>query len=316
MQLPRVAQLTQRTNQFNFTTVRRTDGEIQRLSESGLECRVVEVSDRFGDYGLVGVMIFAVRANALEIDTFLLSCRVLGRGVEHRMLNELGEIARRRQLSLVTATLIPTQKNLPARRLPRECGCRLPAGDRGQVGGTTSPRRRPRPSPIPRRQPRPDDETTIAEVTTAAGQSFGWSEGQIATVRANRHRAVLPEQVFEILQSRSGQPASAVRNGSPLRRAPNRNRGGAGRDLGRPVAGRASGDPRQLLRPGGNSLLAVDLFARIERRFGKTLPLTSLIEAPTIEQLARLWSRAQGRGLPGADPRRGGLAAAVPGPRR
>ena len=92
-QVARVAQLTQRTNQFNFTTVRRTDGEIRRLDESGLECRVVEVGDRFGDYGLVGAMVFGVRGEALEIDTFLLSCRVLGRGVEHRMLSELGTIA-------------------------------------------------------------------------------------------------------------------------------------------------------------------------------------------------------------------------------
>ena len=57
-QVDRVAQLTQRTNQFNFTTLRRNDGEILRLAESGLECRAVEVRDRFGDYGLVGVMIF------------------------------------------------------------------------------------------------------------------------------------------------------------------------------------------------------------------------------------------------------------------
>ena len=59
MQLPRVAQLTQRTNQFNFTTVRRTEAEIQQILTAGLECRVVEVSDRFGDYGLVGVMVFS-----------------------------------------------------------------------------------------------------------------------------------------------------------------------------------------------------------------------------------------------------------------
>ena len=98
-QVDRVAQLTQRTNQFNFTTVRRNDGEIQRLADSGLECRAVEAKDRFGDYGLVGAMIFGGRSGALEIDTFLLSCRVLGRGVEHAMLNELGQIAWQRQLS-------------------------------------------------------------------------------------------------------------------------------------------------------------------------------------------------------------------------
>ena len=61
-QLSRVAQLTQRTNQFNFTTVRRTEAQIQHLPRDGLECRVVEVSDRFGDYGLVGVMIFGASA--------------------------------------------------------------------------------------------------------------------------------------------------------------------------------------------------------------------------------------------------------------
>ena len=64
-QLARVAQLTQRTNQFNFTTVRRNDGEIRRLAKSGLECRAVEVSDRFGDYGLVGVMIFSTATRRL-----------------------------------------------------------------------------------------------------------------------------------------------------------------------------------------------------------------------------------------------------------
>ncbi len=103
-QISRVAQLTQRTNQFNFTTIRRNDGEILQLSESGLECRVVEVSDRFGDYGLVGVMIFGVRDDSLEVDTFLLSCRVLGRGVEHRMVNELGKFAR-------AATVVSGQRN-------------------------------------------------------------------------------------------------------------------------------------------------------------------------------------------------------------
>ena len=61
-QLPRVAQLTQRTNQFNFTTMRRTEAEIQQILSAGLECRVVEVSDRFGDYGLVGAMIFRASA--------------------------------------------------------------------------------------------------------------------------------------------------------------------------------------------------------------------------------------------------------------
>ena len=61
------------------------------LAQTGLECRAVEVRDRFGDYGLVGVMIFGCADQALTVDTFLLSCRVLGRGVEHQMLNYSGQ---------------------------------------------------------------------------------------------------------------------------------------------------------------------------------------------------------------------------------
>ncbi|WP_448563408.1 HAD-IIIC family phosphatase, partial [Trichothermofontia sp.] len=113
-QIPRVAQLTQRTNQFNFTMIRRSEGDITQLAAQGLECRVVQVRDRFGDYGLVGVMIFGQQAENLQVDTFLLSCRVLGRGVEYRMLSYLGEVAQERQLQQVRITLWRTQKNLPA----------------------------------------------------------------------------------------------------------------------------------------------------------------------------------------------------------
>ncbi|MEM7591563.1 MAG: FkbM family methyltransferase, partial [Cyanobacteria bacterium P01_A01_bin.83] len=72
-QLARVAQLTQRTNQFNFTTIRRSESEVQQLLDSGIECLTVEVSDRFGDYGLVGAILFGGSDKVLKIDTFLLS---------------------------------------------------------------------------------------------------------------------------------------------------------------------------------------------------------------------------------------------------
>lgn len=115
--LPRVAQLTQRTNQFNFTTIRRSEADIQRLLENGgYECFKVDVSDRFGDYGLVGVVIVAQDGADLAIDTFLLSCRVLGRGVEHRILAYLAELAAARGAATVVARLQPTERNAPARQ--------------------------------------------------------------------------------------------------------------------------------------------------------------------------------------------------------
>ncbi len=114
-QLSRVAQLTQRTNQFNLTTIRRSASEIQQLCEiQGLEVLTVRVKDRFGDYGLVGAVLFKVEANAIAVDTFLLSCRVLGRGVEHQMLAQLGKIASDRGLDCVKINFIPTAKNQPA----------------------------------------------------------------------------------------------------------------------------------------------------------------------------------------------------------
>ena len=114
-QIERVSQLTQRTNQFNFTTRRRSPTDIEQAQRTGaLACLVVDVSDRFGDYGLVGVVLFRAADNHLQVDTLLLSCRVLGRGVEHRILARLGEIAQERALSHVWIEYIPTQKNEPA----------------------------------------------------------------------------------------------------------------------------------------------------------------------------------------------------------
>jgi acyl carrier protein len=80
------------------------------------------VSDRFGDYGLVGAMIVGEQESRLTVDTFLLSCRALGRGVEHRMLAFLGELAAKRRLAHVNLELRTTPKNLPARQFVESLG--------------------------------------------------------------------------------------------------------------------------------------------------------------------------------------------------
>ncbi len=114
-QLPRVSQLTQRTNQFNFTTIRRSEADIRDLIKSGrYACHVVEVNDRFGDYGLVGVVLFETQTDAIKVDTFLLSCRVLGRGVEHAVMASLGREAIKRNKKNVELSYFPTAKNQPA----------------------------------------------------------------------------------------------------------------------------------------------------------------------------------------------------------
>ncbi|MCP4024382.1 MAG: hypothetical protein GY729_21245, partial [Desulfobacteraceae bacterium] len=85
------------------------------LDEKKMGCHVVHVMDRFGDYGLCGVMIYNENGPDLILDSFLLSCRVLGRGVEHKMLSWLGKRAKDKGRRLVSIPFVPTPKNVPAK---------------------------------------------------------------------------------------------------------------------------------------------------------------------------------------------------------
>lgn len=115
-QAPRVSQLTYRTNQFNSTGVRRTEAEVRALPEEGRRCWTVEVSDRFGDYGLVCVAVTEDGGDALVVDGLLMSCRVLGRGVEHTVLARLGEEARAGGYARLDVPFRATERNAPAGR--------------------------------------------------------------------------------------------------------------------------------------------------------------------------------------------------------
>jgi FkbH-like protein len=129
-ELPRVTQLTQRTNQFNFTSVRRSESEVERLCSAGnAECLVIQLRDRFGDYGLVGAMIFTRRPGLLDVDNVLLSCRALGRRVEHRMLSHLGRIAQKEGSEKVRINFVSTPKNKPARDFLESIGAIIEAGN-------------------------------------------------------------------------------------------------------------------------------------------------------------------------------------------
>jgi FkbH-like protein len=114
--LSRASQLTFRVNQFNLTTIRRTETEIDALlRERALNGFLVDASDRYGEYGLVGLVLYALSGNALRLDTLLLSCRALSRGVEHRIVADLAAIAQSAGLEFVELRLVPTAKNQPAR---------------------------------------------------------------------------------------------------------------------------------------------------------------------------------------------------------
>jgi len=115
--LPRAAQLTQKTNQFNLTTRRYTEQELRALQATpGAKVFIASVTDKYGDNGKVCVSI--VRKEALdtaELDTFLMSCRVMGRFIEDQILDQLVKELRTNGLSKLRVQFIPTKKNAPAR---------------------------------------------------------------------------------------------------------------------------------------------------------------------------------------------------------
>jgi len=110
----RIAQLTQKTNQFNLTTRRYTAEQLLSLARrSGVEILSIRVRDRFGDVGLVGVAIIVpgVHAEEAEIDTLLLSCRVLGRGLEDVLLYATAIQAKEMGYRSLRGTYAPTARN-------------------------------------------------------------------------------------------------------------------------------------------------------------------------------------------------------------
>jgi FkbH-like protein len=121
--LARVAQLTQKTNQFNLTTRRYTEPQIAEMAKQP-EWHIfsIRVRDRFGDHGLVGVAIAHDEGEQCEVDTFLLSCRVIGRTVETALLAHLAESAAQRGRKRLVGWFLPTKKNAPARDFYQQHG--------------------------------------------------------------------------------------------------------------------------------------------------------------------------------------------------
>ena len=113
--LSRIAQLTQKTNQLNMTTKRYTESEVLSLvDDPAWSLFGIRVLDKFGDNGIVGVVFLKAFGDELHIDTFLMSCRVIGRTVETAMLAHVDEIARKLGAKKLAGWFLPTKKNEPA----------------------------------------------------------------------------------------------------------------------------------------------------------------------------------------------------------
>jgi len=275
-QLPRVAQLTARTNQMNFSTVRRTEGEVREFLRAGGECLVATVEDRFGGYGLTGVILYTCDNGSLKIDTFLASCRVLGRGVEHRMFRRLGEIAIERGLKRVEATYAASARNRPALlflesfasqyHLARSGGMRflIPAEVaaaleyrpvNGKPAYATAP-----PAPAHAIEPRLDYARIARESRSA-------------------------RTVLERMRERKAAPESAAMAGTAPRTALERELAAMWADL---LGAGPVGIDRSFFDLGGHSLMAVQLLSRVRDRYGVNLSLEVVYSGEfTVAELAR-----------------------------
>jgi amino acid adenylation domain-containing protein/FkbH-like protein len=274
-QLARAAQLTQRTNQFNCTTRRRTETELQDLLKTS-RALAISVRDRFGDYGLVGLVIYKIENDALAVETFLLSCRILGRGVEHRILSHLGKMAQENGAANVDIHFVASAKNKPALDFLENVGQPF----RQALNGGYVFRF---PSEIaaavtlnPQDSPQSSATTARKNIEMTARNSF--TRWRWIATEANR-----AEKILELIESKTRIPAKHRVPAAEPRNDLERKLRAIWEQLLR-VHGVSIRD--NFFELGGHSLLAVRLFAQIEKQLGAKLPIVTIFQSPTIEQLA------------------------------
>lgn len=288
----RVEQLTQRTNQFNFTTRRRTIQELKSSLANGAHVFRVRVCDRFGDYGLVGAIIAQNVDATLLVDNFMLSCRVLGRGVEHAMLRRLGELAEELGLEYVSLPYIATARNVPAvafadsvaaefaERVPDGCLYRIPAAR------AVATAHRPGHDPAEVIEARIADGGKNPSVSSADSQDRSERYSRLAHVLTSgevvceqmaarpRRARLLPEQAIPPTSTAESELLLIWEDVLKLR---------------------GLGVQDDFFALGGTSLLSVELFAQIARRFHVQLRLTAILDAPTVRALALLIEHSTAR---------------------
>lgn len=122
--IPRIAQLTQRSNQFNLRTKRYTERDINKIRESNqFITRYFKLEDKFGEYGLIGIVILKkINNDSVFIDTLIISCRVLKRGMEEFIFNKIVNLAASEGCNKIIGEFLPTPKNALVKDIFKEFG--------------------------------------------------------------------------------------------------------------------------------------------------------------------------------------------------
>ena len=283
-QLARVAQLTQRTNQFNATTIRRQIGDIQQLIDSDDHvCLIAEVSDRFGDYGLVSVIIYKKEADKFAVDTLLLSCRAMGRGVEHEILRHVALDAAAAGITQITVPYLPTARNQPALDFLEsiEVGEKQEEGEGALfVYPVTA---------VTNLSYRPEFNDGADEVDEQAAESESATQTTAPAAPSERTQQIAAElsDVAQILQAvelsaRRQRPESA----QPYTAPQSETETSLAEIWGTLLGLEQVSIHDNFFELGGHSLLATRLLARLHENMQVDLSLREFFETPTIATLA------------------------------
>jgi FkbH-like protein/FkbM family methyltransferase len=286
--IERVSQLTFRTNQFNFTTIRRSVADVREfIARPGAGALSVRVSDRFGDYGLVGVVLYERVSDRFRVDTFLLSCRVLGRGVEHLVLAHLAALAVRTNAKFVELEYQPTPRNAPAKAFADSLEC-------SQIGNGAA--RSYLASDLARLEykPAPDAADDLAGEETAKPArptSAFAAASRPEPLRVIAESLRTTDALVRAMESRRDR---RERTGPLTAGAPAGSVDAALLAIWRRVLGRPGiGVNENFFESGGTSLKAVQVLAAVKKEMGKSLSIVSLFESPTV---ALLSARLRGAG--------------------
>ncbi len=271
--IARLAQLTQRTNQFNTTLRRFTQAELSAwVAEPDHRLFAVSTKDRFGDYGVVGVIGLRRCADQISVDLFSLSCRALGRGVEYQMAAHIGQTAKRAGVGEASFAFAQGPRNEPARQFlavllesaPSDGGNLIAAGK--LAAATFDPSRAPAPSAQPKPAARLSGDAPVVDWSYIATElTTGRAIVRAAREERRRPRSlettfVAPARGLESEIARIWEDVLAV---SPV------------------------GAEDSFAALGGKSIDLVQVHSRLAAFLQRPLDLTLMFECSTPARLAR-----------------------------
>ncbi len=280
----RVAELTQRSNQFNCMTLRYREDEVRALlGSTTMRCLTVHLRDRFGDYGLIGVLMYSYGETALVVQNFLMSCRALGRRVELKVIEYVAQEARTQDLHWVEIRFAATAKNRPALEFLESLAqsVKLPSKDAGVYRLSAS-------------------HISLKESGDAAEPASGVLAAEPAP--AFRHAPPLARIAKEL--STPAAILAAIEAHTPLQAADARGYAAPSDEFEGSIAAiwakllrrQRVGRDDDFFQLGGNSLLATQMMSRVGHLHRVRLSLSDIFDHASLQGFAQAVKSAMERG--------------------